>query len=266
MRIDGNAIADGILESLRPKVSALKQNGVTPTLAVIQIGDDPGSTAYIRQKQKSAEQIGAKLILSHQSSTVSYQQLQKIIEEYNNNPSIHGIIVQRPLPEGLRTEGILPSKDVDGFLPDSPYDVPVAMAVQKILDEVFPTSSVFSHKSVVVLGRGETAGKPIAEALIKRGCNVIIVHSRTSNPDDAIRVADIVISCVGKPNIVRRDNIKRGAILISVGLSRDNEGKLRGDYEEDEVKDVAFFFTPTPGGVGPANVAYLMANLVKAAL
>ena len=134
-----------------------------------------------------------------------------------------------------------------------------------VLDRVKPFENWLCQKSILILGRGETAGKPIAEALIKKGSRVTIVHSHTPNSDDVTRVADIVISCVGKPNVVRRDNIKEGAILISVGLSRDSEGKLHGDYEGDEIKDVAVFYTPTPGGVGPVNVACLMKNLVQAA-
>lgn len=258
MKIDGKALADKILNGLSLSVVKLKEKGVTPTLAVIQVGDDPASSAYIRQKQKAAEAIGAKIILSHQLSAISYQQIQKIIEKFNSDPFVHGIIVQRPLPEGLRADCILPSKDVDGFLPNSPYPVPVAEAILTILDD-----RIYSKK-IVVLGRGDTAGKPIAEALIKQGSNVTVVHSQTPHPDDAIRTADIIVSCVGKPNVVRRDNIKTGAILLSVGISRDSGGKLHGDYEEEGIKDVASFFTPTPGGVGPVNVACLMENLVQA--
>lgn len=289
MKIDGKAIAEGILENLCPNVSDLKRKGVTPTLAVIQVGDDPGSTAYIRQKQKAAEAIGAKVILSHQpacrqgrSSAISNQQLQKIIEEFNNTPSIHGIIVQRPLPKPLRADGILISKDVDGFLPNSPFPVPVAEAVMKILkkihslershpakDRVRPFQRFddwLPKKQVVVIGRGETAGKPIAEALKKHGIDPIVVHSQTPNPDEIIRTSDIVVSCVGKPNVVRRDTVKRGVVLISVGIWRDSAGKLHGDYEEDEIREVAGFYTPTPGGVGPVNVACLMANLYRSCL
>jgi len=259
MKIDGRAIANHILDNLQTHVSALKERGITPTLAVIQIGDDPGSNAYIRQKQKSAEQIGAKLILCHVSSITYQAELQKLIQKYNDDPSVHGIIVQRPLPKNLHAEQIRLSKDVDGFLPDSPYPVPVVSAVLTILGDRI------NSKKIAVIGRGETAGKPIADALIKRGYDLSIIHSQTPNPEEIIKTADIVISCVGRRHVVRRHNIKKGAILISVGLSRDSEGKLHGDYEEEEIKDVARLYTPTPGGVGPINVACLMVNLVKAA-
>ncbi len=274
MKIDGRTIADQILNDLSAWINTLQQQGITPALAVIQVGDDPGSTAYIRQKQKAADQIGAKLILNHESGSTNQEELHLLIIQFNNDPKVHGIIVQRPLPKTLHASNILPSKDIDGFLPGSPHPVPVAEAVTKILARVFHSSLITHHSSlddmlrtkhIVVIGRGETAGKPIAEALIKQGCNVSVIHSQTPNPDEFIKAADVVISCVGKPNIVRRDNIKKGAILISVGLSRDSQGTLRGDYEEDEIKDTASYYTPTPGGVGPVNVACLMGNLVQAA-
>ncbi len=273
-------MAESMLDELRTQVNALKQGGVTPTLAVIQVGDDPGSSAYIRQKQKAAEHLGATLIHSHQSSAISRQQLETTIKKYSADTSVHGIILQRPLPGTLERAGaslanIDLSKDIDGFLPNSPYPVPVAQAVLTILRFVFSQSDPLDpldtfdawlkKKQIVILGRGETAGKPIAEALIKKGCNVTVVHSQTPNPNEIITSGDIVLSCVGKPNVVRRDNIKKGAILTSVGLWRDESRKLHGDYEEEEIKDIASFYTPTPGGVGPVNVAALMTNLVHAA-
>ncbi|MBI3955774.1 bifunctional 5,10-methylenetetrahydrofolate dehydrogenase/5,10-methenyltetrahydrofolate cyclohydrolase [Candidatus Gottesmanbacteria bacterium] len=268
MKIDGRAIADQILSGLQKRISALKRKGVIPTLAVIQVGDDPGSAAYIRQKQKAAEYIGAKLIVSHQSSAISLQTLQNISQQYGDDQSVHGIIVQRPLPDALRAPNILLSKDVDGFLPNSPYPVPVAEAVLKILESTFSASThsrinALTTKHIVVIGRGETAGKPIADTFIKMGCMISVIHSQTPNPDRITKNADIVVSCVGKPNVVRRDNIKQGAILISVGLWRDSDGKLHGDYEEDDIQEMASFYTPTPGGVGPVNVACLMANLYR---
>ncbi len=287
MRIDGKKIADAILESLVPEVLTLKKKGCIPALAVIQVGDDPASTAYISQKKKAAERIGAVLKHEKLPADVSYQHVNILIHEYNANPAIHGIIVQRPLPDTLSDAkaalvSITPQKDVDGFVPNSPFTVPVAAAVLTILEDVYgltrsdlvnkqnrtPSqdedfSDWLRRQSIVVIGRGETAGKPIAEALGKRGCTPSIVHSQTPNPKQIIKDADIVISCVGRERMVTKDSIKPNAILIGVGLWRDNKGNLRGDYEEDEIKDIAAFYTPTPGGVGPVNVACLMQNLVK---
>lgn len=275
MKIDGKAIADGIFENLRANVSDLRKKGIIPTLAVIQVGNDPGSTAYINQKKKAAERIGANIIHNHPPSTINNQQLQALIGQYNTDPSVHGLIVQRPLPEALGDaskilDTIRPEKDVDGFLSNSLFDVPVAAAVLTILHSAFSELGKFDPwlktQRIVVIGRGDTAGKPIAEHLRKLGCNPNVVHSKTPNPDAVIQSADIVISCVGKPNVVRPGNLKPGAILIGVGLWRDNEGKLRGDYDEEKIAGLAAGFTPTPGGVGPVNVACLMQNLVKACI
>lgn len=264
MRIDGTAIARRILEELKKK-------SIAPTLAIIQVGDDPASTAYIRQKQNAAAAIGATLI----HDRVPAERLNRAIERYNNDASIHGIIVQRPLPTGIRAAAVLPEKDVDGLLPHSPYDAPVAAAVLTILRFAFSqrgeggTPDKFDQwmrrHTIAVIGRGETAGKPIANGLTNRGYKVTVVHSKTKNPEGIIRGADIVISCVGKPNIVRRKFLKPGVGLVGVGIWRDGAGKLHGDYEEEDIQDIASFYTPTPGGVGPVTVACLMQNLAKAA-
>lgn len=274
MKIDGRAIANHILTNLQKRVNALKQQGITPTLAVIQVGDDPGSTAYIRQKQKAAEQIGAVLIHEKLPLDVSYQRVNILTHEYNDNPTIHGLIIQRPLPASLGDASKLlnlvnPKKDVDGFLSNSPYPVPMATAVIIILKETYQHVLRFDNwlrqKSIVVIGRGVTAGKPIAELFHKLGSNLTTIHSQTKNPDAIIKTADIIISCVGKENIVRRDNIKKDAVLVSVGIWRDENNKLHGDYDEDAIQHIALAYTPTPGGVGPVNVACLMANLISAA-
>lgn len=276
MKIDGKAIAEKMLMDLTVRVTKLKQNGVTPTLVVILVWDNPASLSYIKQKKIAAEKIGASLVLSHQLPAVSNQQLRILIEQYNNDPSVHGIIIQRPLPPGSTIEptilsSVIPEKDVDGFVQESPFEVPVASAVMTILNftKSHPAKDSrerpLEEQDIVVIGRGETAGKPIANLLVKKGCKVTVVHSQTNNPDEIIRAADVVISCVGKPNVVRRDNIKKDAILLSVGIWRDNEGKVHGDYDEDDIEGVSSFYTPTPGGIGPLNVACLLSNLVVSA-
>ncbi len=279
MKIDGKAIADKILQNLARQVTALKNKGVTPTLAVILVGDDPASLSYIKQKQKAADAIGAKVILDQQAASISSQVLKERIEKYNDDPSIHGIIIQRPLPKESPIDRdilneISPKKDVDGFIPSSPYDVPVAKAVLTILREVFALEKKnvkaqtfedwLKSQCVAVIGRGETAGKPIADALGEHGCTLSVVHSQTAHPEQVIKTLNIVVSCVGKERVVTKDMIVPGTILISVGIWRGTDGKLHGDYKEEEIKDIASYYTPTPGGVGPVNVACLMQNLVKA--
>lgn len=254
MIIGGKILADSMLDKLARQTEKLKALGVTPTLAVILVGDDPASLAYIKQKQKTAERIGAKVILSNTLSDV---------ERFNADPHIHGLIVQRPVPNGAGAYKVNRNKDVDGFESNSPFDVPVALAVDNILKSI--SNIQYPIHNMVVIGRGDTAGKPIADFFQKQKCNVSTVHSQTPNPQKIIQSADIVISCVGKERVVTKDIVKPGAVLISVGIWRDSAGKLRGDYNESDIADIASWYTPTPGGVGPVNVACLMQNLVKAA-
>jgi methylenetetrahydrofolate dehydrogenase (NADP+) / methenyltetrahydrofolate cyclohydrolase len=280
MYIDGKAIADGILESLKQKVINLKKEGITPTLAVILVGNDSGSLSYIKQKGKAAEAIGAKLILEHLPESTSPEALASTITHYNNDSQIHGLIVQRPVPieaiEGI-LETVAPSKDVDGFIPNSPFQVPVAKAVitllthvhhnlttQKLLREEFMPWLHTQH--IAILGRGQTAGKPIATLLSSYGCAPHVIHSQTPDPQAILKKADIIISCVGKENVLTKSIISKGVILIAVGLTRGSDGKFHGDYNEQEIQDIASFYTPTPGGVGPVNVASLMQNLIDACI
>lgn len=267
MKIDGRAIAGGILSGLSEDVANLKQNGTTPTLAVILVGDDPASLSFIRQKRIAAEKIGAKLTLDQLPSDAPATHLVSLIQKYNSDPTVHGLIIQRPLPKSSTIDRkilltVHPQKDVDGFVPNSPFAAPVADAVFEILDQIH---APLKNKTMVIIGRGETAGTPIARLCMKKGLAPAIIHSHTTNPDEMLKNADIIISCVGKHRIVRKDCLKPGVILIGVGMHREEDGKLHGDYEESEIESVASYYTPTPGGVGPVNVACLMKNLVSAA-
>lgn len=277
MLIDGKALADAILTDLKSRVTALAAGSITPTLAVILVGDNPASIAYIRQKQKAAEKIGARLIFDHQTASLTGGGLYNLIAKYNSDPAVHGLIVQRPIPKEVgRVDDVLAKvqqvKDVDGFLPDSPFDVPVALAVGEILGAIFSSApkkaedylTWLKKKNIAVIGRGETAGRPIAEYLEKQECAMSVIHSQTPNATGILKNSDIVISCVGKEHVVSSDSVKPGAILISVGIWRDTMGKLRGDYNETDIENVAGWYTPTPGGVGPINVACLMKNVIKA--
>lgn len=280
MKLDGKILAQSLLDTLKGEVDNLQKKGITPTLAVILIGDDPASLAYIKQKQKAADAIGARIIFDHQPPALTAGGLYNLITKYNKDTGVHGLIVQRPIPKEVGVvndtlDDVLPTKDVDGFLTGSPFDVPVAMAIGEILRAIYNTPSTgathnktfidwLKEKRIVVIGRGQTAGAPIFRYLEKHHTNVTQIHSQTPKPETHIKKADIVISCVGRERVVTRDWVKPGAILISVGIWRDSEGKLRGDYEESEISDVAGWYTPTPGGVGPVNVACLMQNVIKA--
>lgn len=255
MRIDGKALADAMLSTLAKKVPH-------PTLAVILVGDNPESLAYIRQKQKAVERIGGRFIFEKLPDVTTQKELTARVAMYNSDPAVAGLIVQRPLPPGL-TARVAAHKDIDGLEGDTLFDVPVAMAIFTILKTIHAD---FRNKKIVIVGRGETAGKPIAAAFAKEQCATSIVDSKTASPQEIMKNADILISCVGKQGIVTQNCIKPGAILISVGLSRGADGKLHGDYEEEDVAGVAGAYTPTPGGVGPLNIACLMQNLVKACM
>ncbi len=278
MKIDGKAIADTILSDLTAEVTRLSAQHKTPTLSVVLVGDNPASLAYITQKQKAAEKIGAKILLNRQPPDIDPKMLQEIIQKINADPSVHGLIVQRPLPEALGNVSkildlIMPGKDVDGFLPMSPFAPPVALAVLRMLQYAWEQGPAAERvdfdawlrsRCSVVIGAGETAGAPIAKLLSQKGCTIGIVRSQTPNREELLAKADIVVSCVGKERVVTGKLLKPGAIVIGVGIWRDKNGKLRGDYDEDDIGRFAYFYTPTPGGVGPVNVACLMQNLVRA--
>lgn len=273
MKVDGRALAQKILGRLKEKIKTLK---VEPTLAVIAVGEEPVWQAYVRQKLLKGEEIGAKVIISKHPKNIKTPDLVKVIQNFDKNPEVHGIIVQRPLPEHIDkqalTSAINPKKDVDGFRPDSPHPMPVAEAVMRILEEVYKIgvggaesfNNWLHSNSIVVIGKGETAGQPVINALQKLGIIPNVIDSRTHNPEFITKDADIIISCVGKPEMIKPEALKKGVILIGVGLYKDVAGKLHTDYDEEKIKDIAAFYTPAPGGVGPVNVACLLENLVTA--
>lgn len=276
MKIDGKQIADEILKGLKVRIGKLKKTKITPRLAIILVGNDPASTAYVRQKELKAKSIGIKTITLHLPDKTSQINLLKTIQQFNNGSNIHGIIVQQPLPPQIDvqkiTQAIDPKKDVDGFHLDSHFQMPISMAILKILETVYmsiPEIQVrfvdwLKDKKIVIIGKGETGGKPIISALQKLGVKPEIIDSKTQSPEKITKTADILISAVGKPNTVKPDMVKGDAILIGVGTSRGRSAKLVGDYDQNKVKDIASFYTPTPGGIGPINVAYLLKNLVEA--
>ncbi|MBI2028756.1 MAG: bifunctional 5,10-methylenetetrahydrofolate dehydrogenase/5,10-methenyltetrahydrofolate cyclohydrolase [Candidatus Levybacteria bacterium] len=283
MKINGSEIANKIHIELRKKVKKLKEKKITPHLAVILIGSDPASTAYVRQKELKSKAISVNTTIAKFPSGVSQKNILKTIQQYNNDNNIHGIIVQRPLPSHIDSnvisKSIDPKKDVDGFHPKSKFQPPLALAVLKILKNIFvhlrggvaPAAHLEGEfrewlilQNIVVIGKGETGGKPVIEMLKKIGAKPLIVDSKTQNPPNITKTADIIISAVGKENTIKPEMIKKNSILISIGLSKGKDGKLHGDYDEDKIKNIASFYTPTPGGVGPINVAMLLKNLVKA--
>jgi methylenetetrahydrofolate dehydrogenase (NADP+) / methenyltetrahydrofolate cyclohydrolase len=266
MKIDGKSIAEEILNSLTADVSALKEKNITPTLAVILIGNNESSKSYIKQKELKAAQIGAKIKLFHFQS-LTQEKLLKLIDELNLDPKIHGIIVQRPLPleidRSVISLAVNPSKDVDGFNPQSNFDAPVALAVERILKSV--KIDDLNNYKITVIGKGETAGGPIINYLKKNGLNPQVIDRKTENPGQIIKNSPIIISAAGKERVIKPEYLNKNQILIGVGLFQ-KDGKLKGDYEVSEIVEKVKYFTPTLGGVGPVNVSFLMKNLVGAAL
>jgi len=265
MKIDGKKIAADILKTLKPQVENLKKEGINPTLAIILVGNNQSSQSYIKQKQLKAEEIGVQIKL-FQFDNVAEEELLKLIEKLNDDPQVHGIIVQRPLPENINKKAISKiikvEKDTDGFNDESSFDTPVALGVIEILNRVGIND--LSDKKIVVLGKGETAGLPIIKLLDKMELNFEIIDSQTENHEALIKNSDIIISAVGKEKTVRPELLNKNQILIGVGLFL-KDGKLNGDYEASAVENKVKYFTPTIGGVGPVNVAYLMKNLIDSA-
>lgn len=270
MKIDGKEISSQILEDLKKRVEELKKKNVIPHLYIILLSNDPSSESYVKQKMLKAEQIGAKITIDKESFNLSTDSLLEKINKLNNDKSIHGIIVQRPMPENLNEEkiqtAVTPKKDVDGFNPKSNFEVPVSLAVLKILKVAHPDNfeDWLSQQTITVLGKGLTAGGPIIKSLIKLGINPNVITSKTLNKEEMLKKSDIVITAVGKANVLEILNLKEGVILVGVGLHKEEDGKFHGDFNETGIQNKALFYSPTPGGVGPVNVSMLLSNLISA--
>ena len=283
MRIDGKSIALEIKKELKIHVEKLQNKNIFPHLFVILIGDDPASVTYVGQKQKVAGEIGVKLSLCKEVGPLDRLELITKVSKLNRDSSVHGIIIQKPVPLDIEKEEldklVTVKKDVDGFHPDSPFMPPVASAVLKIIEWVSkdccsnmesplkqnycqPFYEWLKEKRILIIGRGETAGKPIAETLQKIGVPFKVAHSKTTNINELCLVSNIIISCVGRPNVVRHNMISSKTVLIGVGLHSEN-GKLQTDYNQKDLAGIASYYTPVPGGVGPVNVACLFENLLK---
>ncbi len=270
MKIDGKEIASNILKDLKIRVEKLKEKKITPHLYIITFGKNPQTESYLRQKLSKAEIIGAKITIKRFSLNTSASSIYKFIEELNKDKKIHGIIIQRPLIKSLDEEktslSINLPKDVDGFHPHSKFSVPVAIAVIKLIESTIENESILEFlksKKIVVIGKGTTAGKPVINLLEKYKIKFKKVDSKTKDKNKIFKLTDIIISAVGK-NIINKENIKKGVVLIGIGMHTGSDGELKGDYNQEEIANKVSFYTPTPGGVGPVNVAMLMKNLVEA--
>ncbi len=270
--LDGKALSQKIQEELAQKIAKLDKK---PGLAVILVGEDPASQLYVSMKEKTAIKLGINSVVIKLPKNTEETALLNKIEELNKNPEIHGILVQIPLPKHISEQKVMqtiyPQKDVDGILPENigristgmqPFAYPCTpKGIVKLLDEY---KIEISGKHAVVIGRSNIVGKPIALMLLNRNATVTICHSKTENLAEITKTADIVISAVGKNKIIRKEMIKPGAVIIDVGTSKIN-GKTCGDVDFENVKDVASFITPVPGGIGPMTIACLMENVLELA-
>ena len=273
--IDGNALSKQLRTEVANRAQALKAKGITPGLAVVLVGDNPASQVYVRNKVKACEDSGLHSVLEKYDADMSETALLARVQALNNDPAIHGILVQLPLPEHIDAqkviEAISPAKDVDGFhiasagalmtgmpgfWPCTPY------GCMKMLESI---GYDLKGKHAVVIGRSNIVGKPMALMLLQKDATVTVCHSRTKDLKAQTLQADVIVAAVGKRNVLTADMVKPGAVVLDVGMNRNDEGKLCGDVDFDGVKDVAGYITPVPGGVGPMTITMLLVNTLEAA-
>jgi methylenetetrahydrofolate dehydrogenase (NADP+) / methenyltetrahydrofolate cyclohydrolase len=273
--IDGNALSKQLRTDVAARVTTLKAKGITPGLAVILVGDNAASQVYVRNKVKACEDTGMHSVLETWPASMSEAELLARVEAMNNDPSIHGILVQLPLPAHMNAqrviEAISPEKDVDGFhiasagalmtglpgfWPCTPY------GCMKMLESI---GYELKGKHAVVIGRSNIVGKPMAMMLLQQNATVTICHSATKDLKAMTLQADVIVAAVGKRNVLTADMVKPGAVVLDVGMNRNDEGKLCGDVDFAGVKEVADWITPVPGGVGPMTITMLMVNTLESA-
>ncbi|MDP3797706.1 MAG: bifunctional methylenetetrahydrofolate dehydrogenase/methenyltetrahydrofolate cyclohydrolase FolD [Polaromonas sp.] len=273
--IDGNALSRQLRAEVARRAAALRARGITPGLAVVLVGENPASQVYVRNKVKACQDNGLHSVLEHYPAALSEAELLARVHALNNDPAIHGILVQLPLPAHIDAhkviEAIAPGKDVDGFhvasagalmvgqpgfWPCTPY------GCMKMLESI---GYDLRGKHAVVIGRSNIVGKPMAMMLLQKNATVTICHSATQDLKAMTLQADVIVAAVGKRNVLTADMVKPGAVVIDVGMNRNDESKLCGDVDFEGVKEVAGYITPVPGGVGPMTITMLLVNTLESA-
>lgn len=273
--IDGKALAAKLQTALADKVAEVKEKtGLVPGLVVILVGEDPASQVYVRNKERSALAAGFKSDVVRLPESISENELLDLIDKYNQDENWHGILVQLPLPVHIDEEKVLlaidPDKDVDGFHPTnmgklwSGHAVMIPSTPAGIMEMFKEYQIDLEGKSALVIGRSNIVGKPMAQLLLDANATVTIAHSRTKNLPDLARQADILVVAIGRGHFVTKEFVKPGAVVIDVGMNRDENGKLIGDVKYDEVAELASHITPVPGGVGPMTITMLMEQTFEA--
>lgn len=272
--LSGKELSAEIREQLKERVAGLKkEKGIIPGLAVIQVGEDGGSTIYVNNKEKACVEVGIYSEVNRLPEETTQDELLAMVEQYNNNPKIHGLLVQLPLPAHIDETEILrainPKKDVDGFHVQNAGSLftglpgLVACTPKGIIKLIKKSGIDLAGKNAVVIGRSNIVGKPVAMLLLNENATVTICHSKTKDLPGICAQADILVAAIGRPEFVTKEFIKPGAVVIDVGTSRV-DGKLKGDVKFDEACEVAGYITPVPGGVGPMTITMLMENTVDA--
>ncbi|HDI7386884.1 TPA: bifunctional methylenetetrahydrofolate dehydrogenase/methenyltetrahydrofolate cyclohydrolase FolD [Staphylococcus aureus] len=272
--LDGKQIAKDYRQGLQNQVEALKEKGFTPKLSVILVGNDGASQSYVRSKKKAAEKIGMISEIVHLEETATEEEVLNELNRLNNDDSVSGILVQVPLPKQVSEQKILeainPDKDVDGFHPinigklyiDEQTFVPCTpLGIMEILKHA---DIDLEGKNAVVIGRSHIVGQPVSKLLLQKNASVTILHSRSEDMASYLKDADVIVSAVGKPGLVTKDVVKEGAVIIDVGNTPDEDGKLKGDVDYDAVKEIAGAITPVPGGVGPLTITMVLNNTLLA--
>ena len=273
--IDGKAVSKKVKEDDKAECEQLKAKGVTPGLAVIIVGDDPASQVYVHNKEVACEACGFYSVKYALPAETTQEELNALIDKLNKDDKINGILCQLPLPSHLDDKEVInridPLKDVDAFHPVNVGAIMIGdynylpCTPAGVMELIHSTGVDVSGKKAVVMGRSNIVGKPMAMLLLHENATVEITHSRTQNLADITKEADILVAAIGKAKFVKADMVKDGAVVIDVGMNRDENGKLCGDVDFDDVKDKCSFITPVPGGVGPMTIAMLMKNTLTAA-
>jgi len=273
--MNGKELAKKIRENLKIDCEELKKQGINPKLAVIMVGDNPASRVYVKSKSRACDEIGIQYEEYFLDQTIRQEELNKLIQKLNDTKEVNGILLQSPLPEHLDINRAFKTisyrKDVDGFTPSSVGKLVMGgdtfisctpYGVMKLFEEY---KIDLTGKEVVIIGRSNIVGKPLAQCCLSNNATVTICHSKTKDLKKHTKAADVLVAAIGKEKFVTKDMVKEGAVVIDVGINRNKEGKIVGDVDFENVEKIASYITPVPGGVGPMTIAMLMNNVIKAA-
>ncbi|OEF95521.1 bifunctional methylenetetrahydrofolate dehydrogenase/methenyltetrahydrofolate cyclohydrolase [Vulcanibacillus modesticaldus] len=273
--VSGKEVAKSIKEELKKEIEVLKEKGIVPGLSVILVGNDPASHSYVKGKEKASKEVGIRSEVILKEESITQEELLAEIKRLNEDDNVHGILVQLPLPKHIDENAVInaidPSKDVDGFHPVTVGKMMIGeesylpCTPHGIIELIKRTGTEIRGKHAVVVGRSNIVGKPVAMLLLREDATVTICHSKTKNLQEITKQADILIAAVGRAQMITKEYVASGAVVIDVGVNRLESGKLVGDCDFEGVSEVAGYITPVPGGVGPMTITMLMKNTVEAA-